>query len=254
MQLKRFLFLLTSDSEINEFIKFSKALNEKYPNIEKDLIYIKNILKYDIFPLTIQGIGLNTNTNLIMEDYIELEDKKYLEYKEKLEPYFRKIYSAQGEMLEICLEEMKAYDLLVVCKDENNVSDNLSSLLKYHYKPLVVLSNSDKEYSFDKVLMLNDGGYRVNASTYQYFNIFGIKDIDVLRVNIEDKNRLTERFGSRCNIIDEKGEVVPIILEKLPNYDIIIMGDLKYSLLFEKLTGQVGVKILENALSPIFIG
>lgn len=29
---------------------------------------------------------------------------------------------------------------------------------------------------------------------YQYFNIFGDRDIDVLRVNVEDKNRLTERF------------------------------------------------------------
>lgn len=63
----------------------------------------------------------------------------------------------------------------------------LNSLLKNHYKPLIILSKSDKEYKFDKILMLNDGGYRVNASVYQYFNIFGDRDIDVLRVNVEDK-------------------------------------------------------------------
>lgn len=43
----------------------------------------------------------------------------------------------------------------------------------------------------------------VNASVYQYFNIFGDRDIDVLRVNVEDRNRLTERFGRACNIIDK---------------------------------------------------
>ena len=40
---KRFLFLLTSDSEVKEIIKFSKSLKEKFgDNIENDLVYVKD--------------------------------------------------------------------------------------------------------------------------------------------------------------------------------------------------------------------
>ena len=102
--------------------------------------------------------------------------------------------------------------------------------------------------------MLNDGGYKVNTSVYQYFNIFGCMDIDVLRVNVEDENRLVERFGSQCNIIDKSGDPASIILELDSKYDMLLMGNLRYSLLIGKLTGQVGVKVLENTKTPIFIG
>ena len=41
---KRFLFLLTNDTEIKEIIKFSKSLKEKFgDNIENDLVYVKNL-------------------------------------------------------------------------------------------------------------------------------------------------------------------------------------------------------------------
>lgn len=255
MVFKRFLFLLTNDSEIEEFIKFSKALNDKYPNIEKDVVYVKDIMKYDVFPLTIQGLGVNANTHLILEEYLEVENKLFEEYVEKLRPYFRKVYSVEGEIVDSTLEELKAYDLVVICKNkEEKISENLTTLLKYHYKPLIILSNTEKEYSFDNILMLNDGGHRVNSSVYQYFNTFGVRDIDVLRVNVEDKNRLTERFGSSCNIMDRTGDEATVILSMADNYDMLLMGDLKFSLLFEKLTGQVGVKILENTKTPIFMG
>lgn len=256
MKFKRFLFLLTDEIEVKEFIKFSKLLDKKYgKDIEKDVVYIKDITKLDVFPLTIQGLGINSNTSLIIEENLKLENEKYEVYKEKLEKYFRKIYTLEGEIVDIALEELKAYDLLVVCKSKGEkISENLNSLLKYHYKPMIILSETDKEYSFENILMLNDGGYTVNASVYAYFNTFGISDIDVLRVNVEDDNRLTERFGSKCNIIDKEGDVVSIILSMVPDYDLLLMGDLRHSLLFERLTGQVGVKILEKTKTPIFMG
>lgn len=254
--LRKFLFVLTDEIELNELEKFAKALKEYYPNIEKNLLYVKDVMKYDIFPLTVQGMGISNATNLIIEDYLKLEEEKFNNLKNKLDQInsFKKVYSIEGELLEVVLEELKAYDALVVCKSGNDtITDDLNSLLKNHYKPLIILSKSDKEYKFDKILMLNDGGYRVNASVYQYFNIFGDRDIDVLRVNVEDKNRLTERFGRACNIIDKSGDVVDIILKTIPNYDFALMGNLSYSLLFEKLTGQVGVKVLENTRIPIFM-
>ncbi|CAM3142489.1 hypothetical protein STFE110948_03790 [Streptobacillus felis] len=256
MNMKRFLFLLTNEVEINEFLKLSKSLDEKYPHIEKDVVYIKDIMKYDIFPLTIQGMGVSANTNLLIEDYLKLEDDVFEKYKEKLsEGNFRKIYSLEGEIVEVAMEELKAYDLLVVCRTENGtISDNLHSLLKQHYKPMLILSITDKEYSFDNVLMLNDGGFMVNRTVYDYFDTFGVRDIDVLRVNVEDRNRLTERFGSNCNIIDRTGDEVSIILSEVPKYDLILMGVLKYSIIFERLTGQVGLKVFEKTETPIYMG
>ena len=253
---KRFLFLLTSDSEVKEIIKFSKSLKEKFgDNIENDLVYVKDLELYEKLPLTIQGLGVNNNTIDLIKEYRAIENEKYDEYYSQIKPYFRKVYALEGTILDVALEELKAYDLLVICKNEGNrLSDNLNSLLKHQYKPLIILSNTDKDYSFEKILMLNDGGYKVNTSVYQYFNIFGVKDIDVLRVNVEDENRLVERFGSQCNIIDKNGDPSKIILEYSSKYDMLLMGNLRYSLLIGKLTGQVGVKVLENTKTPIFIG
>lgn len=253
---KRFLFLLTNDTEIKEIIKFSKSLKEKFgDNIENDLVYIKNLEIYEKLPLTIQGLGVVNNTVDLAKEYRTIENDKYNDYYIQLEPYFRKVYTLEGTILDVVLEELKAYDLLVVCKnDGNRLSDNLNGLLKYHYKPIIILSNTDTDYNFDNILMLNDGGYRVNTTVYQYFNIFGVKDIDVLRVNVEDENRLVERFGSQCNIIDKNGDPSKIILEYSSKYDMLLMGNLRYSLLIGKLTGQVGVKVLENTKTPIFIG
>jgi hypothetical protein len=253
---KRFLFLLTSDSEVKEIIKFSKSLKEKFgDNIENDLVYVKDLELYEKLPLTIQGLGVNNNTIDLIKEYRAIENEKYDEYYSQIKPYFRKVYALEGTILDVALEELKAYDLLVICKNEGNrLSDNLNSLLKHQYKPLIILSNTDKDYSFEKILMLNDGGYKVNTSVYQYFNIFGCMDIDVLRVNVEDENRLVERFGSQCNIIDKSGDPASIILELDSKYDMLLMGNLRYSLLIGKLTGQVGVKVLENTKTPIFIG
>ena len=36
-------------------------------------------------------------------------------------------------------------------------------------------------------------------------------------------------------------------------YDMLIMGNLRYNFLVERLTGKFGVKILENSSIPIFI-
>lgn len=152
------------------------------------------------------------------------------------------------------LEELKAYDVLVIIKN-SEIDNKIVSILKDHYKPLVILTSGYGEYSFENIVMLNDGGYKVNKSLYSFFNIFGIRNIDVLRVNVEEKNRLTEKFGDICNIIDKFGDNdYQIIKKQLEKYNFAIMGDLKYSVLIEKLTGHTGIKLLESENIPIFIG
>lgn len=84
------------------------------------------------------------------------------------------------------LEELKAYDLLVIIK-KGEIDNTIVSILKDHYKPLVILTSGYGNYSFENIVMLNDGGYKVNKSLYSFFNIFGIRNIDVLEVNVEEK-------------------------------------------------------------------
>ena len=113
---KRFLFLLTSDSEVKEIIKFSKSLKEKFgDNIENDLVYVKDLELYEKLPLTIQGLGVNNNTIDLIKEYRAIENEKYDEYYSQIKPYFRKVYALEGTILDVALEELKAYDLLVIC-------------------------------------------------------------------------------------------------------------------------------------------
>ena len=44
------------------------------------------------------------------------------------------------------------------------------------------------------------------------------------------------------------------IMKYVPKYDLVVMGELRYTILFERLTGQMGMRIIENTDIPIFMG
>ena len=121
--LKRALFLVTNESEIDALCKFSKAISQKY-DVETHVLYVEDVLKYEVYPSTINGVGLNVGLNYSYQEYINIESKNYKTIKEKIEKYFTKVYSRDGETVEIALEELKKYDFLVVVKNDK-VSSNL---------------------------------------------------------------------------------------------------------------------------------
>ena len=201
----------------------------------------------------INSYGIQSPTSMLVEEYKNIENSIYEKIKKEAYKYFDKVYSKEGDTHEVILEEMKAYDALVVVKSEE-LTVAMKNLLKDHYKPLIILGDK-KEYSLDKILMLNDGGYKVNKSIFAFFHLFGEQNIDVLRVNINETNRLTERFGNVCNVIDETSDdVYSTIMEYVPKYDMVIIGELRFTVLFERLTGQTGIKIIENTDTTIFMG
>lgn len=254
MTRKKLLFLLTDEHEINIASKFSKALKNKFGYIDTHAVYVKDIMKYELFPTSIDGITIHNSTAILVNEYKNLETSIYENLKKTAFGNFDKVYSVEGETVEVIMEELKAYDGLIVVKNDE-LSYGMQEILKITYKPLIILSKEDKEYNFEKILMLNDGGVKVNRSIFAYFNLFGERNIDVLRVNVEDRNRLTERFGNICNIIDKTGDNEHSIIEEFSKtYDMIVMGGLSYSFLLERLTGQTGLKIIESSKNPIFIG
>jgi len=71
---KKALFLVTAESEINPLVSFARVFKQKY-NVDVDVIYIKDILKYEVFPVSIEGMGLNIGANYAFKEYRELEEK-----------------------------------------------------------------------------------------------------------------------------------------------------------------------------------
>ena len=86
-----------------------------------------------------------------------------------------------------------------------------------------------------------------------FFYMFDEQKIDVLRVNIEGDDNLQERFGKNYNIIKKEGDPLKVIMKESNNYDFILMGDLRYTVMVERITGKLGIKLLEGLDKPIFI-
>lgn len=249
---KKILCLVTSDNEIKSLIKFSKKFKEKYKT-EIDLLYVKDYFKYEIYPFILEGIRVNLNSNDIFKEYFSIEEKKYKEIEKETKKYFDKVYQKEGETVEVALEELKKYDLIVVVKNKK-VSQNLKELLRSNFKPIIILPKNEINFSFDKFLLLDDGAYNANKTLFTYFYIFGEHDIDVLRVNVLKEDKLEERFGEKYRLIHKEGDTLKIIQEESKKYDFILMGDLRYTVMVEKITGKMGIRILESIDKPIFIG
>ena len=249
---KKALFLVTAESEIYPLVSFAKVFKQKY-NVDVDVIYIKDILKYEVFPVSIEGMGLNIGANYAFKEYRELEEKTVKKLKDKITSDISNFYSKDGETAEIVLEELKKYDLLVLVKKEK-VTPVLKEILRSIFKPLIILPNIE-DFRLDNLMLLDDGAYNANKTLFTFFHMFGEQKIDVLRVNVEeeDENSLTERFGDNYNLIHKKGDTFKTIMNEAQNYDLVLMGDLRYTIMVERITGKLGVRILENLQKPIFI-
>ena len=163
MLLKKALFLITAENEIEPLVNFAAEFKKKY-KVEIDAMYVKDILKYEIFPVTIEGVGVNLGSGYAFKEYKELENKNFKDIEEKTRGKFSRVFSRDGETVEITLEELKKYDLLAVVKNEK-VSQNLKELLRSNFKPLIILPNK-KEFKLEKLLLLDDGAYNANKTLF----------------------------------------------------------------------------------------
>ena len=249
---KKALFLVTAENEIQPLINFAKVFKQKY-NADVDVIYIKDVLKYEVFPVSIEGMGLNIGANYAFKEYRELEEKTVKKLKEKMTSDISNFYTKDGETSEIVLEELKKYDLLVLVKNEK-VTSVLKEILRSIFKPLIILPNVE-DFKLENLMLLDDGAYNANKTLFTFFHIFGEQKVNVLRVNVEedDENSLAQRFGENYNLIHKTGETFKTIMNEAQKYDLVLMGDLRYTVMVERITGKLGIRILENLQKPIFI-
>jgi len=253
MLLKRALFLVSAENEVEPLVEFAKVFKKRY-NVKVDAVYVKDILKYDVFPVTVEGIGINLGTNFAYKEFRNIENKTFEKIKGRLEEEFSKVYTKEGESAEVALEELKKYDLMVTVKNEK-ISPYMKELLRSIYKPLIVLPNR-KNFKIENLLLLDDGAYNANKTLFTFFYMFDEQKVNVLRVNVEadeSNEKLSERFGDNYNLILKEGDTFKTIMEESKNYDFVLMGDLRYTVMVERITGKLGIRLLENLNVPIFI-
>ena len=253
MLLKRALFLVSAENEVEPLVEFAKVFKKRY-NVKVDAVYVKDILKYDVFPVTVEGIGINLGTNFAYKEFRNIENKTFEKIKGRLEEEFSKVYTKEGESAEVALEELKKYDLIVTVKNEK-ISPYMKELLRSIYKPIIVLPNR-KDFKLENLLLLDDGAYNANKTLFTFFYMFDEQKVDVLRVNVEadeSNEKLSERFGDNYNLILKEGDTFKTIMEESKNYDFVLMGDLRYTVMVERITGKLGIRLLENLDVPIFI-
>ncbi len=253
MLLKRALFLVSAENEVEPLVEFAKVFKKRY-NVKVDAVYVKDILKYDVFPVTVEGIGINLGTNFAYKEFRNIENKTFEKIKGRLEEEFSKVYTKEGESAEVALEELKKYDLMVTVKNEK-ISPYMKELLRSIYKPLIVLPNR-KDFKIENLLLLDDGAYNANKTLFTFFYMFDEQKVNVLRVNVEadeSNEKLSERFGDNYNLILKEGDTFKTIMEESKNYDLVLMGDLRYTVMVERITGKLGIRLLENLNVPIFI-
>ena len=253
MLLKRALFLVSAENEVEPLVEFAKVFKKRY-NVKVDAVYVKDILKYDVFPVTVEGIGINLGTNFAYKEFRNIENKTFEKIKGRLEEEFSKVYTKEGESAEVALEELKKYDLMVTVKNEK-ISPYMKELLRSIYKPLIVLPNR-KNFKIENLLLLDDGAYNANKTLFTFFYMFDEQKVNVLRVNVEadeSNEKLSERFGDNYNLILKEGDTFKTIMEESKNYDLVLMGDLRYTVMVERITGKLGIRLLENLDVTIFI-
>lgn len=254
--LKRILIAFENLGESESLIRYSQIFQEKF-DVEVVGIYIKDIRKYEVVPPMAEGIIIDSSNGFAMKEWEAVEEKKAEEIKTKYRESYPsgKFIIEDGIGLEKISEKMRAFDMLIISKGEY-INSNLKTILKFHTKPIILVPNKIFN-KFEKPLFLDDNGIRANSSLMTFVNNFNeIYNFDSLTFGKEEPlDELLKEYLEIKNIqINRKfEEVIGNIKEYEEKYDMLIMGNLRYNFLVERLTGKFGVKILENSSIPIFI-
>ena len=257
--LKRILVYFGSESEAKGLMDYAEILQKKY-DVEVDGIYIKDVRKYEVLPPSIEGLLVdNSSSSYLLKEWEKVEN----DHIDFIERNFKERFKGEnfivedGEVEDVIFKKMRGYDLLVAGKGAR-VSSNLKMILKNHYKPVLIVPE-ESQFGMEKIMVSDDRSERLNKSLFYFMNLFtDVKKYHIVSVNIEEEDKELSRYFLDTEIdinhISLEGEdEVGIIVEESKEYDLLIMGDMKYPYTIEKLTGHIGVRLLEKLKVPIFI-
>lgn len=255
--IKKILVYFQSSEGMDNILEYAKLLEEKY-NAQIGGIYVKDVRKYEIITPAVEGVVVDSAAGYAFSEWEKIEEKAAKDIEEKFRKYFDKsaYFVEDGISSECVARKLKGYDMLMMTKGEK-ICNDIKNFMKMVFKPLLIVPNK-KIAGIDKILFANDGGIYANRSIVEFLNYFdGIKKITAIEVGIDSDDETNQYIAGRgieLDIIKQNGDPVNAIVKEAAKYDIMIMGNLKYFFLLEKLTGKTGANILEKADIPVFIG
>lgn len=256
--LKRVLVFFENENDSEYLLRYSQGFSKRF-GVELHGLYIKDLRKYEVVPPMVEGLVVDSASSYVMKEWEELEKNRLKGIKDKFRDVFstNRFFYEEGITSDILLEKMKSYDLLIVAKGDI-LSSNIKTILKVHTKPVILVPNIE-EYKFDSVMFADDKGIRANESLFRFINLFDdIKEYTSLSLNLEEYNdfemkEYAEAIGINIDFIYENGDFDKVFRSELDKFHMLIMGNLRYNFMLEKITGKIGVKILEGIKMPIFI-
>ena len=203
---------------------------------------------------------MDNSANFLIREWEKSENIQVEELKKVFKNYFpmEHLLIEEGITQEIVQEKLLGFDLVIVEKSKT-ITANQKELLRHHYKPILLISENNN-LKVEKVMIANDKSERVNKSIFAFLNMFHkLNDFTSVAVNLEDEtdsefSKYMEIAGKTLNTLELEGKPIDVISEKSKEFDVLIMGDLKYSFFLERLTGNTGLKLLEDIDIPIYIG
>lgn len=253
---RRVLLQITKEEEVEHLVKYAKLLKKKYPKLEVTGIYIKDLEKYDIPTTSLYGEFLSIDST---DQWNKLENERAEKIKAK---FFELLPGSEfitklGHASKVVLNELRLFDLLILLKSEK-LSHEVKEVLRTHHKPLIMVPEAS-EYAFDKILIADDQRLEVNKALFNFMYLFDdINEFKSITVNPDedenmDLNIYLSKVGKKIEQEFKTGHVDEVLMSAASECDLIVLGDLKYSFMFERIAGKVGIRLLELLKKPIFI-
>ena len=229
-------------------------------------LHVRDVRKKEFLPNAVDGIMLEPMIAGINEEWNRYEEHEIANIKEQLAErgVDAELEVKFGITPEIVIEELKKSDILLIEK-EDKFSEDLIAILKRFFKPIIVVR--DKVLKLDKVAISNDDGTKVNKSFKRFINIFThVDEITSLEL-IDPQQHDHDDDEVHENYLNEfiKGKGIKLVSKQImkadsdeflkicKEEDILIMGNLSNSYMFEKITKKIGVKIMEDVETTLFI-
>ncbi len=255
--LNRVLIYFKNEANVENLLEYGKLLEEKY-GTEIVGLYVKDIRKYELAPVSLEGMMVDSSSTYLIEEWEKIESDKILKIKEKFNVEFSKseFKVMEGIGPDIVLDKLRGFDLLLAGKNKK-IDQDLKSLLKSHLKPMILISGKTKK-ELNNVLFANDLENEANKSFFDFIDRFKkVEKYEILTLNIEEEDEELKKYLNKTNFkydfINKIGNEIEIIKEESDGQDLLIIGNIKHFFMFEKLRGKLGIKILEEIKIPIYI-
>lgn len=262
--LNRVLVAFIEEKDAEYLTKYAKIIKENYPDAEIVGMFIHPVISEEEFKEFMAADDLyRLKIKNIDQEYQKIS-KAEKERSERIERTFlstmegSKFYNMIGDSSGILLEELKFFDLAILAKS-NELNHEEKKLLNTHHKPIILVPELEN-YSLDKTMLADDQKIGANKALFNFMEIFSkTTEFTAITVNGDQKidtkelEVYMEKIGKKIKKEFLNGEVHEIILECSKNYDLIIMGDLKHSIMLEKTIREPGIKIMESVKKPVFV-